>query len=699
MPSAPRRLFTPSTIGAVALLVLLTLLLFRPLLLNGEVLYFGDLTLYFTPLLEVLRQELGAGRIPLWNPYLLCGTPYIGNPQAWPLYPSALLAGLFRAEYVTGLIGVLHVLFAGLGTLAFLRRRGLSNGAALMGAVAWSFGGALVSKIQFPNMVQAAAYFPWLLWAVEGTVTATGTRQKAGTLGALALLTGWALLAAHTQVFLMEFYLGAVWALFRLGQLPRPERLPTFLRMALAFALGAGLSSAQLLPVVEFTRVTVRADLTLAQTNRFILPPYTALYNFLLPNFFGNPATTEPYYARGNFWEVSAYIGLLPFTLAVGAAVRLWRRSSDVRFWAVAAVVLVWLSLGKDALLYSMTYYALPGVRLFHDPARWLLPGTFALACLAAQGTESIAQTLKTVGKRRIFLAVSLLITVLDLLPFSATLNPTTPGQAFEERRRGKGEGQTGRVHLSNIGDYWAYYVSFRTYERIQGPKKAEAFISSGGPNLNVLARQPSLYGYEPVRRADMDRYLTELKARPSEDPLLVAAGVTEWQRFERVDGVDQIVSRQVMGKRATLWTHWSAVSDDKEALEKVLSPDWDGEPILTGGASKSGAGEPVELLVNDRTPQKVEIVLPAQHSGGLLVLSDTHGAGWTAFADDLPISLHTIDGLFRGVVVSPETRRVEFRYMPVSWRLGLFGSLCVGGILSGVFTCALAARRRGRRQ
>ena len=41
-------------------------------------------------------------------------------------------------------------------------------GAALLGALTFMFGGWLVSKEQFPNMVQAAAYLPWVLWGWTG---------------------------------------------------------------------------------------------------------------------------------------------------------------------------------------------------------------------------------------------------------------------------------------------------------------------------------------------------------------------------------------------------------------------------------------------------------------------------------------------------------------------------------------------------
>lgn len=681
-------------LGAVGVLALLTVLLFYPLLL-GNVLFFGDISLYFVPLLDFQQGELGNARIPLWNPYLLCGTPFIGNPQAWPFYPSSALLYFFSAEQATGLIGASHVFLAGVGTLLFLRRRGLGTGASLVGAVAWCCGGVFVAKMQFPNMVQSATYLPYLLWGIEGVLSARhGVR--AGHSSVLALLVGLSLLAAHAQVFLLNFYLALPWLVWRVGLPTNRERCRTYLPFVFILALGAGLACVQLLPVVEFTRVTVRADLTLAEANRFILPPYTSLYNFLVPNFFGNPATNVPYIARGNFWETVAYIGLLPFALAISAIFCLWRQSAEARFWAIAAMACCWLALGADAYLFAGAYYVLPGVRLFHDPARWLLPGTFALACLAAHGADALVRNLGSAVKRRVFLALILAGTSADLLPFSASLNPTTPREVFEVARTGL---PSGRTYLSNYGELWGEFVSFRTYEAVRSREQITRFLSSQAPNLPVLRRQPMLLSYEPVRRSDIDRYLGALKDSSNQETLLAAAGVTQWQRY-RDTGYE---TRVIAGHRAVFWNSWQTAETDADALTMILREDWSGEPIVggtaTGNPASESVGEPLD--VQNNTPQSVVV---SRRDGnpfekGLVVLHDTHGAGWTVRVDGNPGNLRTVNGIFKGLLVPQGTRQVHFRYEPMSFRFGLFVSLCGAGILSSVLACAIASRYWEREQ
>src|SRR6476469_4143618 len=65
--------------------------LLYPLVLEGRSLYWGDLFLYFHPLESYVRDRLRAGAVPLWNPFVLCGQPLVGNPQSWVFYPTTVL--------------------------------------------------------------------------------------------------------------------------------------------------------------------------------------------------------------------------------------------------------------------------------------------------------------------------------------------------------------------------------------------------------------------------------------------------------------------------------------------------------------------------------------------------------------------------------------------------------------------------------
>ena len=64
-----------------------TLAILWPLGLTNRVLAGVDALTYFTPYWAHRMAELTAGHVPLLNPYLFLGAPFLANPQAAVLYP------------------------------------------------------------------------------------------------------------------------------------------------------------------------------------------------------------------------------------------------------------------------------------------------------------------------------------------------------------------------------------------------------------------------------------------------------------------------------------------------------------------------------------------------------------------------------------------------------------------------------------
>jgi hypothetical protein len=285
-------------------------------LFTSQSFYWGDFGLYFWPMSDLLREHLIQGHLSLWNPYLFCGTPYVGNPQTWPLYPTSWLLTLLSAPTFLMLSVVLHLFVAGVGLFLFLQRGHLrlTLWPALLGAVAYMLGGFLVSKAQFPNMLQALAYVPLLLLCTERLVEQPNARSA----WKLGLLLGLQILAAHAQITVFSVYLLLVFTWWRLRVLEAGSLHDFGQRLGwgvAALSVAVALSCAQWLPVVEFTRIAGREHLSLEEANRFVLWPQQ-ITNFIWPNRFGHPINGD-FAAPGNFWETACYVGLIPFAFAL----------------------------------------------------------------------------------------------------------------------------------------------------------------------------------------------------------------------------------------------------------------------------------------------------------------------------------------------------------------------------------------------
>ena len=58
--------------------------------------------------------------------------------------------------------------------------------------------------------------------------------------------------------------------------------------------------------------------------------------------------------------------------------------------------------------------------------------------------------------------------------------------------------------------------------------------------------------------------------------------------------------------------------------------------------------------------------------SNGLLVLTDTYYPGWRAWVDGAEQPIWRTNYLFRGIMLTTGRHTIEFRYEPLSFRLGL---------------------------
>lgn len=731
---------------------------FWPQLVQGRALYWGDIGLYFAPMQQFLHDRLRAGQIPLWNPLILCGAPYVGNPQTWPLYPVSALLNLMPAPSYLNWTIALHVWFAGLGTFLFLRRAMcVGRAAALLGAITFAFGGQLVSKEQFPNMVQATAYLPWVLWLVQRLVRGL----RLGNALWLGLALGLQLLAAHAQMTLLTVYLSAAYGLSLLWPHRHHRRLlgRIALLALLAGVVAVGLAAGQLLPTAELYRDAWRQRLSFRVVDRFYLP-CNQLLNFVLPTQHGHPIDGN-YTARGTFWETCCYVGWLPLALACLGSWRSWRSSgawTPGRFWTGVLLVGLAMAMGgqtwrgnpTDNGLYRLAYQVLPGFRNFHDPARCLLWVCFALSVLAAAGLDGLRPTAWKVTPIRLASAFVLFVAFADLAHFGRTLypltdpaalRPTVPTVAFL-RDDAQIRAHQARYLAPDTARAWQRFTAHRSYRQNE-PDFLSLWTDTLTPNLMMPYGLLNAYGYEPVTRLDTQKvmgtandmfhadaatpqharaaiwagylgvaYVMTMRSAPPgpslpglvpvlADPTLPPVG-------QRNDPVRLFLSRNVRWQpRARLMTEFVSVASPKRALTVMSNalrpgaeagPDF-GRSVLVAGrvpfASVPGSLAPAQIMEDE--PDRVAVSADVTHPS-LLVLADTLHPGWRATVDGRDTPILSANGCLRAVALSQAgPHRVVFSYRPTSFALGLYLSLLTTLGLTAGGAHALAGKRQNR--
>lgn len=617
---------------------------FWPVLSGAVVHYYGDLALYFIPQFDFQAAVLRSGRIPLWNPYVLAGVPFVGNPQASPLYPTGWILSGFAAEHAVGAVGALHCLWAALGMWLGLRRFGLDAPGAWLGALVYGFGGALVSKVQFPNMVAAGAWLPWMLWALDTVLVRPDARSAALWAVVLAL----SILAAHPQITFFGLLVCLTWALRQ-----RPRR-PALCWLATGTVVGGMVAGSWLVPVVETTLGSVRPQLGLAQANRFVLPPEGLGVLWVAPWFFGTPWGEPGWVLSGNVWESCVFVGWIPVVLAV-AGVWSGRRSSVVRWWLGVFVVAVWLSLGRAGGLYSIAYTVVPGLSKFHDPARFLLVSQWALAFLAGYGLDRLR--LRSSVLRGISAWGLAFGAMVPLGLFAAGFYPTMDHSEFA-RARGVLAGaipDDGLLWHQGVLAGWRRSIDRRGFQPLLSEGAAFRFVASGLPNLPMLVGRRMADGYEPVRPAATDLRRGALMSERGRD-------VSGWEaRLVKRYGIGVAGALRGTGLE-TIWRVTGAGTGNRDGIAK---PD---------------GRQPVVVKRDER-----RVVMDLTDVAGEWVSTETASPGWRLFVDGVG-SRWQVDPPtgYRRFRTPSGSRSGEWIYDPMGWRLGLFLS-CVGGCILAV--------------
>jgi len=396
-----------------------SLAFYYPLVFLGRALVDYDAFVYFYPQRVYLAQSLLAGRIPLWDPDLFLGVPFLANPQTAILYPPSwlFLFGPVQVVYAAQL--VLHAFLAAVFTYLLARHAfGVLPLAAAIGGLAYAFGGFTVGQGGHLNQISAAAWLPAVLLAYDRF--ATTRRLYWLGLGALALALQ--LLAGHPQETYMTLIVLGIFGVVRARW--RDARHLAWCAIGGAFmcALGAAVAAAQLLPTLELTPLSIRGDgVNWADAVAGSLPSYLAV-RALLP----------PYWIRVPNTEYLGYVGVTPIVLALLAV--LVGRSRGVLFGALIASLGLFLALGENNGFYSVVFASVPGFDTFRVPARWLLLWEFGVALLAALGADWIGRGARVYLRQpRLWVGV-LIVSLILVAGLSWQIDQ---GEPFPQRRTG----------------------------------------------------------------------------------------------------------------------------------------------------------------------------------------------------------------------------------------------------------------------
>lgn len=365
----------------------------------------GDSFFVYMPDRRAALNEWRAGRLPLWNPFISGGVPFLGMQTATPLDPLALLELTLPAGPGMGWAGAALLVLAGLGVILYLRDRGVTDvGALALGGVAFGFNPYLITWLQDRVFLAGLATLPLALWAMERLIDRRGRAGPAAAL--LAMSVGYATLAGTLQtlaLYLLVLVVRLAWLWARSGwRAPdgRAGALLTGAGLAAGLALGALPLSAGIEALSQSTRLGSGGYYS---DSNFL--PWRAVGLWFNPGLFNLPAQGEfaalgVFHRRFMSGSGFGYGGVIALGLALYALVRRAGPVDERRFWAgLGGATLAFLFLLATPL-GGLLLATLPWLRDV-DLLRGLIVVNLALAILAGFGAAELARQWQESGARR----------------------------------------------------------------------------------------------------------------------------------------------------------------------------------------------------------------------------------------------------------------------------------------------------------
>ena len=670
---------------------------------------FSDLVVSHYPNGLFLQRALGVWKtIPLWSPAILSGYPFGANPLSGLYYLPGWLAFLFPLPVGFMLVVTLHLIWAGIGMFYLLRLEGLSERAALFGALAFEALPKLYSHLGAGHitLIYAVAWTPWLLYAERQSHAWRARRfffLPGIVLGIIALAdVRW---AAYSGLFWLAYSLVG-WIAFSQNSAVPDKRLKNVLisirgwlpSCVLNILIAAFLAAPLLLPLVQYTRLTTRNALT-AQDSFVLSMPPSQILGLVFPNIGGAAE-----------WMVYPGAILLGLTLYVLGRAPARRRAV---FWLTALLATLIFSLGS--FLPPLEWIArLPGMDLLRVPPRVLFITGFCFAAIAALGLDELldqiqrlVQPVRDRSSLLLFAVAAFVVlfaaAVWGLVDKALARFQFAWGAFFflvgaiaillARARRISAGGlmvllmSMALVDLAGVN---AFSLDFRSFDAVfsTGRVTAEYLREQGdtapfriySPSYSLPQHIAAEYrldladGVDPLQLASYARFMEGATGVPSQGYSVTLPPFANANPAADNQGYSPDAALLGLLNVKYLVSAFPLTEDGLVLLAKIDQTRIYQNQLALPRAWVQAADAPPgqQILSEPQIMLQPDSIFLNAAGPGLLVLSELAYPGWQATIDGQPAEVETVGGLLRGVRLQPGKHVVQFLFRPWPVYIGL---------------------------
>ncbi len=354
---------------------------------------------------KILSEEIKRGVIPLWNPYIYSGAPFMAAFDTTVWYPLTWISNLLPPVDAWNFLVLIQPVLSFVFMFLFLRSLSLNKGIGFFGAFVYTFSGWMIVYWQEALVVEHS--FLWLPLALYASNRLWILHSDKVSWGVLVFALTCSIFGGFFQMSLYVYITVAAWNIFRYRAAAGSGKTKSFRSIACAILLSLIIASIQLIPSIEAFLLAPRSVGDGAFVFRDFLLPLQHLMTFIAPDFWGNPATYNYFRGRGFYFEKMLFIGLAPLVFALysfGAV-----KESPARFWKVFGLVV--LSMGFALPTSWWPYYLRIPVLANSYPTRIFALSLFSFIVLSSYGLQAFMEKPKYKHIACILVFLTLIVT------------------------------------------------------------------------------------------------------------------------------------------------------------------------------------------------------------------------------------------------------------------------------------------------
>jgi len=260
--------------------LLIILLRFYPFIFQQKTLVFGDNYSLMVPGKVFTAQWLKQGILPLWNPTIFAGIPWLADVNQSVFYPSTLLFMVFYPATALNLTIILQMLVAMLGMYLLAKKWTKNHYVALVAGVLWTLSTQLADGTNNLSIIQSLPWLPWVSYFGLQLFAKRWAKVWFAVVVWLQFAGGYPQHVLYAILAAVGLELMQDW-----GKIEKKKWLLTWFETAV---LTVGLSSVIWLPFIQALLNSTRMQQSLHQATAGSMHPLM-LIKLLVPYFFDKP--------------------------------------------------------------------------------------------------------------------------------------------------------------------------------------------------------------------------------------------------------------------------------------------------------------------------------------------------------------------------------------------------------------------------